>query len=83
LSLCFPACTSGARDTRAILQMKLRNTLMNFLSGLVDVVGLLSAGAFVNANFTVDSHSCSALTKRNRGKNARLRTDPGLITCVL
>ena len=30
LSLCFPACTSGARDTRAILQIKIRNTLMNF-----------------------------------------------------
>ena len=68
LSLCFPACTSGAIDTRAILQMKLRNTLMNFLSGLIDVMGLLSAGVFVNANFTVGSHSCSALTKRNRGK---------------
>src|SRR5258705_13880331 len=39
-----------------------------FLSGLVDVMGLLSAGAFVNANFTVDSRSCSALTKRNLGK---------------
>jgi hypothetical protein len=54
-----------------------------FLSGLVNVIGLLSAGAFVNANFTVDSRSCSALTKRNRGKSARLRADAGLINCVL
>jgi hypothetical protein len=54
-----------------------------YLSGLVDVMGLLSAGAFVNANFTVDSRSCSALTKRNRGKSARLRADAGLINCVL
>lgn len=54
-----------------------------FLSGLVNVMGLLTAGAFVNANFTVDCPR-SAQTARNRGqKSARLEAPAGLINCVL